>query len=141
MNKKINFLLTAAFVLSFSSCDNDKDDPTPAEPTPGLYINEVCTSNNDWVELFNAFDNEIDIGGFVLQDEKGDAEQYIFPEETKIPAKSYLILNGEGVDFDFGLSTDGDKVVLLDSESAIVDEVTVPPTGRDRKSTRLNSSH
>ena len=91
-----------------------------------LFINEVYSSNPDWIELYNASDKEIDISGYILQDDKGDNEEYKIPEGTKISAKSYLVFN-EGTDFGFGLSsTNGDKVVLLDLELAIVDEVSIP---------------
>ena len=91
-----------------------------------VFINEVYSSNPDWIELHNASDEEVDISGFILQDDKGADEEYIIPEGTKISAKSYLVFN-EGTDFRFGLSsTNGDKVVLLDLQLSIVDEVTLP---------------
>ena len=104
------------------------DDPDDPEENIELevFINEVYSSNPDWIELYNASDDEVDISGFTLQDDKGENEQYILPQGTKIAAKSYLVLD-EGTDFIFGLSSsNGDKVVLLDLQLSIVDEVTLP---------------
>ena len=125
MNRQFIFLLTVIFALSFFSCENEKEtEPEITEPEiQSLYINEVYSSNPDWVELYNASDEEMDVGGFVLQDSNGETDQYIIPEGTKISAKSYLVLDA----FVFGLSsTNGDKLVLLDLKSEIVDEVILP---------------
>ena len=103
----------------------EEPEPEPVIPLQ-LFINEVYSSNPDWIEIYNASDEEIDISGFILQDDKGVAEEYKIPEGTKISAKSYLVFN-EGTDFGFGLSsTNGDKVSLLDLELSIVDEVSIP---------------
>ena len=102
-----------------------EDDPEEKSDLE-VFINEVYSSNPDWIELYNASDKEVDISGFIMQDDKGANEEFIIPEGTKISAKSYLVFN-EGTDFSFGLSsTNGDKVVLLDLQLSIVDEVTLP---------------
>jgi len=101
---------------------------TPESEPVGLqlYINEVYSANPDWIELYNASNKEIDISGFVLQDDKGEAEEFIIPNGTKIAAKSYLVFN-ETVDFVFGLSSsNGDIVILLDKNREQIDEITIP---------------
>ncbi len=127
LNKKILSLLIVVSLVVFSSCKDDSEDDlvsqTQSSTVQGLYINEVYCSNPDWVELYNSTDAEIDLSGFTLQDDKGAAEEYVIPAGTIIAAKSFLVID----QFTFGLSSsNGDKVVLFDKNSAKVDEITTP---------------
>ena len=58
---------------------NDRGEGANANPgdsdIDGLYINEVYSCNPDWVELYNAGNEELHIGGFILQDDKGAEER------------------------------------------------------------------
>lgn len=124
---KINKIIVAmlAITLTVTSCkkDDEGDIIPPPSSTTGLFINEVYSSNPDWVEIYNSTDTEIDISGFILQDDKGAAEEYKIAAGTKIAAKSYLVLDA----FAFGLSSsNGDVVKLFDTKNGLVDEVTVP---------------
>lgn len=75
----------------------------------------------DFIEIFNPGTEDVDISGFILQDDKGATEQYIIPEGTVIAANSLICFsqaqegNPNG-SFGFGLSSKGDKVTFLDSE-------------------------
>ncbi|MDR0872605.1 MAG: lamin tail domain-containing protein [Prevotellaceae bacterium] len=124
MNKKILWATVVAAAL-LSSCKTDTEDDLKqmTSNVQGLYINEVFTSNPDWVELYNSSDAKMDLGGFVLQDDKGAAEEYIIPAGTVIDGKSFLVIDA----FAFGLSsTNGDKVTLFDKQSGKIDEVIIP---------------
>ena len=108
--------------ISNSSTPEPEPEPTDLK----LYINEVYSSNPDWIELYNAYDEEIDISGFILQDDKGEAEESVIRDEIKIPAKSYLVLE-ENTDFVFGLSSsNGDQLILLDKNRVQIDMVIIP---------------
>lgn len=124
INRLFFTLLAAAVAVS---CKTDKESdlqPLPSD-IEGVYINEVYASNPDWIEIYNASDEEVDISGFILQDEKGAEEEYVIPAGTIIPANSYVIFE-EG-EFTFGLSSsNGDTVTLLDADGNTVDTVTFP---------------
>ena len=136
MTKRLFYAAMICMIALCNSCKSDSDEEVippviedepkdEPEETTGLqlFINEVYSSNPDWIELYNASDEDVDISGFILQDDKGDDEEYIIPEGAVVAAKSYLVME----DFGFGLSsTNGDKVVLFDLELAIVDEVILP---------------
>lgn len=111
----------------FTNCKNDDDESTPEQPsaTQGIYINEVCSSGTDWVEIYNSTDKDVALGGFKLQDDKGTDEEYTFKSDAKIPAKGFLVLEKEK-EFEFGISSKGDIIKLLDPQRKIIDEVTVP---------------
>lgn len=74
---------------------------------------------------------EVDMGGFILQDDKGVTEQYVIPEGTKIVPNAVVCFtqaqagNPSG-SFGFGLSSKGDKVVFLDKDGNCIDQVELP---------------
>lgn len=127
-----------AVALTLSACKKDDPiGPTPPPeptPTPKILINEVQSAPSgtdvDFIELYNAEDHEVNLSGFILQDDKGEAEQFIIPAGTKIAAKSLIVFSQvsseQGVGFTFGLSSKGDEVHLLDDKKATVDKVTTP---------------
>lgn len=119
------FIAMMAISVTVTGCktDDESDLIAPPSSTTGLYINEVYSSNPDWVELYNSTDKEIDLSNFILQDDKGAAEEFKIPAGTKISPKSHLILDT----FTFGLSSsNGDEVKLFDTKNGLVDEVRVP---------------
>ena len=128
MNRKLfGKMVIAAAVVLFAGCkDDDEDDILPPDSAvDGLCINEVCSSGTDWVELYNASEENIDLSGYFLQDSKGAEEEYIFPQGMTIAAGEFLALEKDA-DFPFGISGDGDEIVLLDATGAVVDRITVP---------------
>lgn len=77
---------------------------TPADVK--LYINEVCASNNqyvdeyreddDWIEIYNDGTTPVDLAGMYISDKRKNLTRYQIPtgqpEKTTIPAKGYLII-------------------------------------------------
>ena len=127
-NKKMTKrLFCAALFCLVALCNSCKSDPEEkVEPIVGLHINEVYSGNPDWIEIYNDLDNDVNISGFILQDDKGAAEEYIIPEGTVVAAKSYLVLEA----FSFGISSsNGDELVLLDNNGTQLDKVIIPAMG------------
>ena len=126
-----NFFCTAALLMAATVCvtgckDDSEDDLKNVGPSDvSVFINEVCSSGTDWVELYNPSDEEVSLAGFRLQDNKGTDEEYIFPDGAAIAAHGYLVLEN-GADFEFGISGDGDEVKLLDASYRLVDDIIVP---------------
>lgn len=106
----------------------------------GVVINEIMASNTktvsdekgefeDWIELYNNNDYDIDLSGMHISDKTSDLKKWRIPDGTKINAKGYLIIwadeNGEqGVlHTNFKLSKSGEELVLTDTFSNIVDYI------------------
>lgn len=126
-----NFFCTAALLMAATVCvtgckDDSEDDLKNVGPSDvSVFINEVCSSGTDWVELYNPSDEEVSLAGFHLQDSKGAEEEYVFPAGSSIAPRSYLVLEKD-VDFAFGISGDGDEIKLLDASYKEVDATVVP---------------
>ncbi len=99
----------------------------------GLYINEVMSSNattlsdadgaySDWIELYNAGEEQVDVSGFYLSDDTTKKTKWTFPAQTTIPAKGFLLVwasssdssvgtNGE-LHTNFSIKAGGEPIVL-----------------------------
>ncbi|MFC1537854.1 CotH kinase family protein [Candidatus Latescibacterota bacterium] len=108
-----------------------------------VLINEINYNSSaefdpeDWVELYNAYDNPIDISGWTFKDEN-DANAFIIPEGTIIPKDGYYVLARDadkfstafpGVknftgSFNFGLNNAGEHIRLFDTHGTVVDSLT-----------------
>ncbi len=78
-----------------------------------VMINEYSASNlstyvdnyemeEDWIELFNSSDSEIDISGYYLSDKVDNPTKWVIPGGTFIPAQGYLVFWCSGRDESFG---------------------------------------
>jgi len=77
------------------------------KPITGLYINEFMASNDsafadengefdDWIEIYNANNHAVDVGGLYITDDLADPTNWQIPDtapdSTTIPAGGFLIL-------------------------------------------------
>lgn len=138
MKTKIIFSVLSIAAVLISGCV--KDDLYVDETNPisdiNLVINEVMSNmgdpNPDWMEIYNPSDAEMDISGFGVYD-KPDAI-YKFPVGTKIAAKGYFVVTCDKIlataepdkYANFGISSGGESVFLVDANGAVVDQVDVP---------------
>ena len=120
------FLCAASFAATVlaSGCKDDVEPGVEPSDVQGLFVNEVCSGGTDWIELYNASDEAMDLTGYHVQDSKGTDEEYTFPSGSSIAAKGFLVLE-EGT-FEFGISGGGDEIKVLDENYSVIDDVNVP---------------
>jgi hypothetical protein len=125
---------------------------TTAPNTP-VIINEFMASNtstladsqgeyDDWIELRNLTDLEVDLTGRYLSDEPNNPRKWQFPAGTKIPADGYLLVWADedttatpGLHASFKLDAGGDELFLTDTDAnlnAILDSVVFDVQQTDR---------
>jgi len=116
---------------------------TTAPGTP-VVINEFMASNlatladpqgayDDWIELHNVTDQEVDLSGHYLSDEPNNPRKWMFPAGTTIAPDGYLVVwadedttDSPGLHASFQLSAGGEEFYLADTDAnfnAILDYV------------------
>ncbi|MBM3236348.1 hypothetical protein FJZ31_08625 [Candidatus Poribacteria bacterium] len=105
----------------------------PIAESSSVVINEIMAFNtqsltdpqgeyDDWIELHNLSDQEIDLSGMYLSDNKDNPRKWTFPQNRTIPPKGYLIVwaDEDGKDpelhANFKLSQNGETVMLIDKD-------------------------
>jgi hypothetical protein len=111
-----------------------------------VVINELLASNtrtsadpqgqyDDWIELYNAGDTAVDVGGMYLTDDVTEPRKWQIPTGdavlTTIPAKGFLLIWADGdtqdpgLHADFSLSASGEEVALFDTDGVtLIDHLT-----------------
>ncbi|MBN1358012.1 lamin tail domain-containing protein [Candidatus Bathyarchaeota archaeon] len=116
---------------------------TPFGSVPdGLFINELMADNQitiadsdgtypDWIELYNASNETIDLGGMYLTDDLADPTAWRFPNDTLIESGGYLLIwaggssDNSSLHTSFGLNANGEAVGLFASDGVkLIDSVT-----------------
>lgn len=106
----------------------------PVAKSSPVVINELMASNtasvtdpqgeyDDWIELFNTGDREVDLSGMYLSDNPDSPRKWAFPENTVISPGGYLIIWADedgkdqpGLHANFKLSGSGEILVLIDRD-------------------------
>jgi hypothetical protein len=93
-------------------------------------VKDPFGENEDWIELFNLTDKDINISGYYISDNPANIKKYKFKEGTVIRANDYLIVwadeNGtQGpMHANFKLSAGGESILLSDTSGVILDSLT-----------------
>ena len=116
----------------YENTDAGKDAFLNAIGAGDVVINEVMSSQDtliadangqftDWIELYNSGEKEVDLTGWWLSDKAAEPDKWTFPATTIAPGQ-YLLIHC-GTDPEFGLSADGEAVLLHTWAGTLADEV------------------
>lgn len=136
---KLEKFLLAAFALStlLYSCEQKDEFQKPEEPgdssITGLYLNEIASKGEDFIEIYNDTDTDINLNGFELNDGDEATDKFYITKDVVVPSKGYAVFVKEDKDsFEFGISDD-DVITLLDSEGNKVDQSPALPAEADEE--------
>ncbi|MCP4515684.1 MAG: lamin tail domain-containing protein, partial [Delftia sp.] len=110
---------------------------------PPLFINEFLADNEavnqdeqgeyeDWIEIYNAGDAPLDVGGMYLTDDLSQPTQWRIPDSTLAPARGFVLIwadddVGDGpLHANFKLGKGGEEIGLFDRDStanALIDSL------------------
>jgi len=88
-------------------------------------IKDAAGETDDWIELYNNTNEDINLSNAYLTDDPDDPEQWQFPVGTTIKADEYLIVwadkdeNQQGLHANFKLSKNGDFIMLMEGNDVI----------------------
>ena len=144
MKDRRDFLLAHDEIKGVSSIENvsrkaEAPSVTTSGPKPSIAINEILASNKnsnrdpqgeveDWIELLNYGDTDVDLSGMYLSDDPEDLFKWQIPSGTVLEAGGYLVIwadedGGEtGLHANFKLSQKGESVTLV-HRNVLVDKV------------------
>jgi len=94
----------------------------------GVVINEILPSpkgpdkENEWIELKNLNNQEVDLSDWKIQDSIGLATVYLLPKKTKIPPRGFLLLRRP--ETGIILQNSGDTLGLVQPNGNITDTIT-----------------
>ena len=107
-----------------------------------VVINKVMASNAtvytdidfgnycDWIELYNHSEQELDLSGWFLSDDAENPTMWELQSGTILPSKEFLLIYADGTGFgmhtNFKLSKEGEKLILTDPQSNIIDSLSYP---------------
>jgi len=139
--------------LSAELADKEESKPKQTEPTTeieekptglgdlstypdGIVFNEVLASpegpdeENEWIEIYNQNDFEVNLTNWQIQDKEGNTSSFVFPNMTIIKPKGYLVFSRPTTKIT--LNNTGDQLTLLNPNKEIVDTITYKksPTGK-----------
>jgi len=100
--------------------------PTATYPS-GVYINEILPNpagadeTEEWVELYNSNNFEVDLTGWQIKDATGTPTTFTVPKNTEILSNSFLIFRRP--ETKIMLNNEQDGLTLLTPDKKVVDSV------------------
>ena len=101
--------------------------PHPITYPTGILFNEILPSpegpdkEEEWIEILNKNDFEVDLSKWKVSDSVGATNTYVFPNGIKIKAKGFLILSRK--ETKITLNNSGDGLNLIQPNDNLIDSV------------------
>ncbi len=124
--KTENSILTQYEPEPKESQESKPEEQTQTYPT-GIIFNEILPSpegpdsENEWIELFNKNDFNVDLSNWKIKDSIGTVTIYTFPKNTTIKNKSYLVILRP--ETKIILNNDADSLNLIQPNNKVIDVV------------------
>lgn len=118
-------------------------EQTPAIYPSGIIFNEILPSpegadeENEWIEIYNKNNFEIDLAGWKIEDVEGTKTIYIFPENFKMPANDYILLKRPETKIILNNVKDG--LNLRQPDGKIIDSVNFESASKGLSYNRIGS--
>lgn len=146
------FIMPNSGDLELIACyEKLSDEELAKEGQTPVKINEICASNsiyineyfekNDWIELYNTTDNQIDVAGMYISDNIKKPLKYQIPSDeninTIIEPYGFLIIWADKLNpisqihTSFKLGADGGEVLLTSENEEWCDTLIYPPHNSD----------
>jgi hypothetical protein len=120
-----------------SGGDDTGSGPCSCQPGGAIKINEVLYDSaiddetGEWVELYNAGSEAVELCGYTLEAAKSSwDDQYTQPSSFILEPGGFFLIGAEDItadvlaeDLDLGNGTEGDGVRVLDCEGTVIDTV------------------
>lgn len=101
---------------------NTQQNPILSTYSGGVIINEILPApegaddQNEYIEIYNSQNIQVDISGWKLQDTQGTQHAYVFPKDTNMPANGYLTLKRPQTNITLNNDADGVNLITPDGK-------------------------
>lgn len=118
-------------------------NPQPIIYPSGIVLNEILPSpegpdeKEEWIEIFNENNFEVDLAGWQITDTAGKIQNYIFPEDAKISSRGFLVISRP--ESKITLNNDGDGLKIFQPNKNISDEVVYPKAKQGQSFNKISS--
>ncbi len=123
-------MITLIFTAYSCVVDEVGERETADDGDSAVVLNEIMSNNVgdgvDWIEIYNKSSEDIDLGGYILNDAETVAGGWTIPGGTIITAGGYIVFE-EDTDWDFGgVSSGGEWVSFADAAGELIENLFVP---------------
>ncbi len=132
------------------SGDNDEEENNIAQDDvdnnyiPKIIITEFLPDpedsdkDNEFIEIYNNDNVEVDLAGWTLEDKIGKIKRFIIPEKTVVKAGKYKVFYSD--ETGIALNNSGDGVVLRDKKENIISETPASDSANEEQSYALDKN-
>jgi len=118
-----------SIIIDTPLSETPKDDKIVSVTYPtGIIFSEILPSpegadeQNEWIEIYNTNNVDIDLSGWKIKDKEGSITNFLISKDTKMPAYGYLVFKRPETKITLNNTTDG--LFLSWPNDKIVDSVT-----------------
>jgi len=130
--KKIKYLFAILIAITATySCIEDETfvkEDVNVDGSSVLKLNEIMSKDvndaPDWIELYNGGSADMDISGYIVNDNSDAEGGYAIPSGTTITAGGFYRV--DETSFGFGISSGGEDVSLSEPDGTVIDFTTTP---------------
>ncbi|MBZ9571864.1 lamin tail domain-containing protein [Patescibacteria group bacterium] len=129
--------------LITESQEEPKEKSKPILYPSDIFINEILPSpegpddKEEWIEIFNENNFEVDLSGWKIKDTSGKVKTYTLPEGTKIGGREFLVLKRPITKIT--LNNDGGGLNLIQPDGKIIGEISYERASYDQSYNRTES--
>ncbi len=136
--KRLGSVLIAAVIVASAFAVLPQNDTVKAGTVNGtsIVLTEIMynpTTGNEWIELYNMGDQEVNVTGWTVKDDDGNTFATL---DGTIGPYEYMVVNGSGA----VLNNDGDTILVYDTAALEVINVTYSDEAAANHSLELNEA-
>lgn len=134
---------TATTTASSSVEKENQANSKPVSYPAGIVINEILPApegaddTEEWIEIKNLNEREVDLSGWKIKDVKGSVNVYVLPKGTKIGSKGFLVFSRPTTKITLNNNDDG--ISLIQPNGNICDSVVYQKAPKGQSYNRLLS--
>ncbi|MBU1992954.1 lamin tail domain-containing protein [Patescibacteria group bacterium] len=113
---------------------SDELEITEIFPNP-----EGTDTGNEWIEIHNNSDTDINMGNWQLDDAEGGSKPFTFSDSTTIHKQNYLVISSK--ESKLNLGNKKDEIRLFDPENSLVDTIEYESAPNNMSYAKLYFTH